>query len=95
MDMGWIVTFASDQKAPVQLCVASEGGCGIPVPDLPIEVDNVEQHFDLAKSLGFEIACELTRESWGGYRFLCVIHLGSWSMCFLTQPKILVVAVLL
>jgi uncharacterized glyoxalase superfamily protein PhnB len=69
MDMGWIVTFASNQMAPVQLSVASEGGSGTPVPDLSIEVDNVEQLYDQAKSLGFETAYELTREPWGVYRF--------------------------
>ena len=69
MDMGWIVTFASDQNAPVQLSVASEGGSGTPVPDFSIEVDNVEQLYEQAKSLGFEIAYKLTREPWGVDRF--------------------------
>ena len=26
MDLGWIVTFASDQTAPAQVSIASEGG---------------------------------------------------------------------
>jgi uncharacterized glyoxalase superfamily protein PhnB len=55
--------------ASVQLSVAREGGSGTLVPDLSIEVDNVEQLYDQAKSLGFEIAYELTREPWGVYRF--------------------------
>ena len=69
MDMGWIVTFASGQKAPVQLSVASEGGSGTPVPDLSIEVDNVEYLYHQAKSLGFPITYELTLEPWGVHRF--------------------------
>lgn len=69
MDHGWIVTFASDQKAPVQLSVATEGGSGTPVPDMSIEVDNVEQLYNQAILLGFEITYELTQEPWGVTRF--------------------------
>ena len=43
MDMGWIVTYGSRQTMPVQISVMSEGGSGAPVPDLSIEVDNLER----------------------------------------------------
>ncbi len=43
MDHGWIMTFASDARAVVQVSIASEGGSGTPVPDLSIEVDNLDE----------------------------------------------------
>src|SRR5690606_27145702 len=42
MDHGWIVTFASDGRAAAQIGFASEGGSGTPVPDLSIEVDDLD-----------------------------------------------------
>ena len=44
MDFGWILTFASDElQAMPQVSVMSEGGSGTPVPDLSIEVDDVDE----------------------------------------------------
>ncbi len=43
MDLGWIVTFATDAHTTPQLSVAAEGGSGTPVPDLSIEVDNFDE----------------------------------------------------
>lgn len=42
MDHGWIVTLASGQMSAVQMSIASEGGSGTPVPDISIEVDDVD-----------------------------------------------------
>ena len=69
MDHGWIVTFASDQIAPVQVSIASEGGSGAPVPDISIEVDDVNEIHQQAKALGFEITYPLTDEPWDVRRF--------------------------
>jgi len=69
MDHGWIVTFSSDQTAPVQVSIASEGGSGTPVPDISIEVDDVDEIHQRAKTLGFEITYPLTDEPWGVRRF--------------------------
>ncbi|WP_108882231.1 VOC family protein [Anderseniella sp. Alg231-50] len=69
MDHGWIVTFAADRPAPVQVSVASEGGSGTPVPDISIEVDDVDQVHQRAKALGFDITYPLTNEPWGVRRF--------------------------
>ena len=43
MDLGWIVTFASQAQTPPQLSVATEGGSGTPVPDVSIEVDDLHE----------------------------------------------------
>lgn len=69
MDHGWILTFASDQNAPVQVSIASEGGSGAPVPDISIEVDDVDEIYQHAKTLGFDIAYPLSDEPWGVRRF--------------------------
>ena len=76
MDHGWIVTFASDQTALVQISVANEGGSGTDVPDISIEVDDVDEAYHRAKSAGFEIAYELTDEPWGVRRFYVRDPLG-------------------
>ena len=69
MDHGWIMTFASDEQMSPQVSFASEGGSGTPVPDLSIEVDDVEEVYSRAKSSGYEIVYDLTREPWGVRRF--------------------------
>ncbi|NUS68657.1 MAG: glyoxalase, partial [Ensifer adhaerens] len=46
MDHGWILTFAAEGKAAMpQVSIASEGGSGTPVPDLSIEVDDLDAAF--------------------------------------------------
>jgi catechol 2,3-dioxygenase-like lactoylglutathione lyase family enzyme len=55
MDHGWILTFACYVSARPELSVASEGGSGKPVPDLPIEVDDVDEVYRRARSAGYEI----------------------------------------
>lgn len=69
MDHGWIVTLASGETAPIQMSIATQGGSGSVVPDLSIEVDNVDLVYERAKKLGYEIAYELTDEPWGVRRF--------------------------
>ncbi len=49
MDHGWIMTFASGEQMAPQVSFASEGGSGTPVPDLSIEVDDVEDVYSRAK----------------------------------------------
>jgi catechol 2,3-dioxygenase-like lactoylglutathione lyase family enzyme len=69
MDHGWILTFASGATMAPQLSVASEGGSGTPVPELSIEVDDVDATYRRAKTAGFEIVYGLTDEPWGVRRF--------------------------
>ncbi len=42
MDHGWIATYGSAQRMDVPLSFAEQGGSGTSVPDLSIEVDDVE-----------------------------------------------------
>lgn len=69
MDQGWIVTLASGEAAKVQLSIASEGGSGTQVPDMSIEVDDIDAVYARAKSLGVEVVHDLTDEPWGVRRF--------------------------
>lgn len=69
MDHGWILTFASGQQAPAQISIASQGGSGTPVPQLSIEVDNVDEIYAKSRQLELDIVYEITDEPWGVRRF--------------------------
>ena len=69
MDLGWIVTFAAAGQAAPQISVATEGGSGTPVPDVSIEVDNLDVVHKRAVSAGFEVEYGPVREPWGVTRF--------------------------
>lgn len=69
MDHGWIATFASAEQAVAQVSIASQGGSGTPVPQLSIEVDNIDAVYSKAKQLGLEIVYKITDEPWGVRRF--------------------------
>ena len=69
MDQDWIATLASGARGPVQLSIASEGGSGTAVPDISIEVDNIEVIYARVTELGHPIEYALTQESWGVRRF--------------------------
>jgi lactoylglutathione lyase len=76
MDHGWIVTLASAAAQTPQLSIASEGGSGTPVPDLSIEVDDVDAIHRRALAAGFEIVYGITDEPWGVRRFYLRDPLG-------------------
>jgi catechol 2,3-dioxygenase-like lactoylglutathione lyase family enzyme len=69
MDHGWLVTLAGKGQARPQLSVASQGGSGTRVPDLSIEVDDLEAVLDRARAQGLEIFYGPTDEPWGVRRF--------------------------
>ncbi len=76
MDHGWILTLAGPGQQTPQLSIASEGGSGTPVPDLSIEVDDLDAVYGRAKAAGFEIVYDLIREPWGVRRFYVRDPLG-------------------
>ncbi len=69
MDLGWIVTYGSQQTMRLQLSVASEGGSGTPTPDLSIEVDDLEAALRRMQAGGFAIVYGPADEPWGVRRF--------------------------
>lgn len=76
MDLGWIVTLGSDQTATTQLSIMSEGGTGAPVPDLSIEVDDVDAVHARATEMGCDIIHEFRDEPWGVRRFFVIDPTG-------------------
>ncbi|WP_246527019.1 VOC family protein [Plastoroseomonas hellenica] len=69
MDHGWIVTFAAEGSARPQVSVAREGGSGTAVPDLSIEVDDLDAVHRRALAQGLAIEYGPVREPWGVRRF--------------------------
>jgi catechol 2,3-dioxygenase-like lactoylglutathione lyase family enzyme len=69
MDHGWIATYGSQEKMDVQVSFAEQGGSGTPVPDLSIEVDDVEAALDGMRAAGFAIEYGPADEPWGVRRF--------------------------
>jgi catechol 2,3-dioxygenase-like lactoylglutathione lyase family enzyme len=69
MDLGWIITYGSDAKMTVQISIASEGGSNTPVPDISIEVDDVDAMLARVKTAGFTVEYGPANEPWGVRRF--------------------------
>ena len=69
MDFGWIQTFGSDAPATPQLSIASEGGSGTAVPDVSIEVDNLDDVHRRCLENGFTVEYGPVDEPWGVHRF--------------------------
>lgn len=69
MDLGWITTLTADSIAKTQISIAREGGNEAPVPDISIEVEDVDAVHQRAQALGMRIDYPLTDEPWGVRRF--------------------------
>lgn len=70
MDHGWIATYGDTQtKMGIQISFATEGGSGTPVPDLSIEVDDLDEVLRRIKTAGFPIEYGPVEEPWGVKRF--------------------------
>ena len=69
MDHGRIATYDSSQKMSVQVSIASEGGSGTPVPDLSIEVDDLDTALQRMKKAKVTIEYGPADEPWGVRRF--------------------------
>jgi len=69
MDHGWIVTYGGQAAALAQLSVASEGGSGAPVPDLSIEVDDLDEVLERLRQADISLEYGPAEEPWGVRRF--------------------------
>jgi catechol 2,3-dioxygenase-like lactoylglutathione lyase family enzyme len=69
MDLGWIRTYGSSSKMTIQVSVMSEGGSGTVVPDMSIEVDNLEEALARVRKAGIPIEYGPATEPWGVRRF--------------------------
>lgn len=69
MDMGWIETLGSSETMTVQISFMSQGGSGTPVPDLSIEVDDLDAALRRVKKAGIPLEYGPVDEPWGVRRF--------------------------
>lgn len=69
MDHGWLKTYGLDEKMSIQISFASQGGSDTPVPDLSIEVEDVDVALESMKKAGFVIEYGPIDEPWGVRRF--------------------------
>jgi catechol 2,3-dioxygenase-like lactoylglutathione lyase family enzyme len=69
MDHGWIRTYGSNQEMSVQISFATEGGAGTSVPDLSIEVDDIETALEKVSDANIPIEYGPENEPWGVRRF--------------------------
>jgi catechol 2,3-dioxygenase-like lactoylglutathione lyase family enzyme len=69
MDMNWIRTYGNEGKMTVQVGFMREGGSGTPVPELSIEVDDVDGACRACEKAGFPVEYGPVDESWGVRRF--------------------------
>jgi catechol 2,3-dioxygenase-like lactoylglutathione lyase family enzyme len=69
MDMGWIATYGSSEQMDVQISFASEGGSGTPVPDISIEVDDLDEALQRLQKAGVHIEYGPAEEPWHVRRF--------------------------
>jgi catechol 2,3-dioxygenase-like lactoylglutathione lyase family enzyme len=72
MDMGWIMTFVSPTNPTVQISVMRSDATAPVVPQLSVEVADVDAVHAEAVRRGLEIVYPLTDESWGVRRFFVV-----------------------
>ena len=66
--LAWRKSFVP-AAASVQVSIMSEGGSGTPVPDLSIEVDDLEAALARVKAAGIAIEYGPADEPWGVRRF--------------------------
>ncbi|QEM82997.1 VOC family protein [Halomonas binhaiensis] len=69
MDHGWFQTYGSDATMKAQVSFGNEGGSGTPVPDLSIEVDDLDTALARFISAGIPIEYGPVSEPWGVRRF--------------------------
>jgi catechol 2,3-dioxygenase-like lactoylglutathione lyase family enzyme len=69
MDLGWIVTYGSQDKMGIQVSIATQGGSGTPTPDISIEVDDIDAALKSVRKAGFPIDYGPVDEPWGVRRF--------------------------
>lgn len=69
MDHGWIVTLADPNRPSAQISLATHDETAPLVPDLSVQVDDVDAAHDAAVREGAEIVHPLSDEPWGVRRF--------------------------
>ena len=69
MDLGWIATVVSTSNPAVQISFLTHDESASIVPDLSIEVEDVDGVYEKVRATGLEVVHPLTDEPWGVTRF--------------------------
>lgn len=69
MNLGWIATVTSPSNPSAQISFLTHDESASVVPDLSIEVDDVDGVYEKARDAGLEVVHPLTDEAWGVRRF--------------------------
>lgn len=69
MDLGWVITYASPSNPTAQVTFMTHDETAPVVPDLSIEVDDVDAAYAALSETGAEIVHPLSDEVWGVRRF--------------------------
>jgi len=77
MDMGFIATFVSPSNPAAQISVLHDDGSSALLPNVSIEVDDIDTIYAGAVDRGLEIPYPLTDEPWGVRRFFVVDPSGT------------------
>ena len=69
MDHGWIVTLADPERPGAQISLMTHDATAPVIPDVSVQVDDVDACHAAAVQAGAEIVCPLTLEPWDVRRF--------------------------
>jgi len=69
MDLGWVVTFASPTNPTAQITIIRDDGSSRVVPQVTVEVEDVDAVHAEAVRRGGDVVYPLTNEHWGVRRF--------------------------
>jgi catechol 2,3-dioxygenase-like lactoylglutathione lyase family enzyme len=72
MDMGFVMTFVSPTNPTAQISVVKDDGGLTLLPDVSVEVADVDEFHKRAVGGGLQIVYPLTDEPWGVRRFFVV-----------------------
>ncbi|MBM7440271.1 VOC family protein [Streptomyces sp. HB132] len=69
MNQGWVMTMASPDNPTAQITFMSHDRTAPVVPDMSVEVDDVDAAYAVLRESGAEIVRPLRDEEWGVRRF--------------------------
>ncbi|NUP22560.1 MAG: glyoxalase [Streptomyces sp.] len=69
MHMGWVMTMASPSNPTAQISFFTEERTALVVPDLSVEVEDVDAVYAQVVASGADVVRELRDEEWGVRRF--------------------------
>jgi uncharacterized glyoxalase superfamily protein PhnB len=69
MNLGWVMTLASPSNPTAQVTLMSHDKSAPVVPDMSVEVDDVDAAYVAMRQIGAEVVHPLQDEEWGVRRF--------------------------